>query len=197
MVLGTRVGRQEKGRCGSKGSVAGFYVWLPLRFIYTYDILGLPPPSPLLSIIHDHFSRVIPPATFARDWPLVSPLPTLLWGWGWGWQGCMLERVRSSILAAGCQTQANSSLPWPPSAHMAQRALDGNLGFPALILLPSKTLERPFWLSPCPGRGHEDAIEPCMRAGERKAEKLLNEGRQQLEQQSSLKIILTLVYYCH
>lgn len=38
-------------------------------------------------------------------------------------------------------------------------------------------------LAPGPGRG-----EP---------QKLLKEGRQQLEQQPSLKIILTLVYYCH
>lgn len=71
MVLGTS-GSWEKGRCGSKSLVAGFYVWQPLRFIYTYDILGLPPPSS--SIIHDHFSRVIPPATSARDGPLASPV---------------------------------------------------------------------------------------------------------------------------
>lgn len=166
MVLGTS-GAQEKGRSGSKSLVAGFYVWPPLQFIYTYDILGLPPRS---SIIHDHFSRVIPPATFARDWPLASPLPTLLWGWGQ--QGLMPERVRSSVLQLAAHTQANSSLPWPPSAHMAQRALDGNSGFPALILVQSEVLERPFWLSPSPGRGHEDAIDSCMRSGRRKAENL-------------------------
>lgn len=40
------VGLQAKGRCGRESSAAGFNVWPPLHFIYTYDILGLSPPLP-------------------------------------------------------------------------------------------------------------------------------------------------------
>lgn len=124
-----RVGRQEKGRCGYKSLVAGFYVWPTLRFIYTYDIL---PPPLFLSIIHDHFSRVIPLATFARDWPLAGSLPTLLWGHRR--LGLMPKRIRSSLHSwLPIHKPIHPSLT--PTAHMAHTALLGNPGFLALILL--------------------------------------------------------------
>lgn len=72
---------------GRRGGAVGTRAWW-LAFmsgrhfgLFTHMIFWafLPPPPPgFPSIIHDHFSRVIPPATFARDWPLAGPLPTLL-----------------------------------------------------------------------------------------------------------------------
>ena len=96
MVLGTS-GSQEKGCSGSKSLVAGFYVWPPLQFIYTCDILGLPPRS---SIIHDHFSRVIPPDTFARDWPLAKPPAHAPLGMGTA--GPYAREGQKPRLTAGC-----------------------------------------------------------------------------------------------
>lgn len=88
----------------------------------------------------------------------------------------MPKKVRSRVFTAGCpHTQADSSLSrLSPAPHKLTRPrVPGQkLGFPALTPVQSEVSKLLFWLSPCLGRSHEDAVESCVRSGKRKAESL-------------------------
>lgn len=106
--------------------------------------------------------------------------------------------MESSQLAA--QTQADPSLLAPYGSRGPEHEHLARAGVFCTDSPSVQSAGSALWFSPCPSGGHEDATESCTRSGERKAGNLrsfFNEGRQQLEQQPSLKIILTLVYYCH
>lgn len=108
------VGLREKGLCGRS---AWWLAFMSGRHsgLFTHMIFWAFLPL-FLSIIHDHFSRVIPLTTFPRKWPLANPLPTLLWGHRR--QGLMPKRVRCRVPAAGCPCTSRSGPSLSPACSV-------------------------------------------------------------------------------
>lgn len=173
------VGPQAKGRSGRESSAAGFYVWPPLHFTYTYDILGLSPPLPVYNPwplsqgnSSSHLSKGLAPGTPPdRTHPRAYTGPS----------GLAPERPRNGVTAAGCP---HANLPAPMSALTDGPELLGRkLGVFYVNSLSTQSAGSVHWAQLCPGRGGEYPMVsvPGLRRERPGPQRLPNEGRQQLE----------------
>lgn len=156
VVLGRRWVCRQRGAVGARVRQLAFMSGRHSTLLTHMIFWAFRPLS--LSIIHGRFNRVIPLATYPRDWPLARPLTALIRGLTLDLQALLLRGGEMESLQLGVHRQT-FLLPCLPS-HIAQNSLEENFGFSTSIPFQPKVLEVSTGLSSA--RAEVESIPWCL-----------------------------------
>lgn len=179
VVLGRRWVRRQRGAVGARVRQLAFMSGRHSTLLTHMIFWAFRPLS--LSIIHGRFNRVIPLATYPRDWPLARPLTALIRGLTLDLQALLLRSGEMESLQPDVHTRT-FLLPCLPS-QIAQNSLEENLGVFYVNSLSTQSAGNVHQAQLCSGRGGEYSMVsvPSLRRERPGPQRLPNEGRQQLE----------------